>query len=123
MGCYRALTARPNPRHKVNPRGWENSWGVDMTERKWRKRWKADELAELERVDDEASPECGSCRYFRLDEDSQLIGRCHRFPPAIGPGFDVSPFGYRQGCWHVAGRRTCPEVVADFWCGEWRRRT
>lgn len=51
---------------------------------------------------------CGTCRYWaaRKPEEGRGIGTCHRFPPAVIPG-------YFERAMH-------PETSDVGWCGEWK---
>ena len=62
---------------------------------------------------------CSSCRFFKLDEELDDAGYCHRYPPA--PLSQVNRASIVERDLYRVFRVTWPAVHLDDWCGEWTR--
>ena len=72
----------------------------------------ADQKAEIEKERSHPMTEqkCANCRFFIIrvsHSNPDLVGSCHRYPPALKVDPEASAF---------------PWVYDADWCGEWRKK-
>lgn len=61
---------------------------------------------------------CGSCRFWNVDDEEPELGQCRRFPPA--PFFKIhdNNTGHPSG-FVIDPGEGYPETCFDEWCGEY----